>query len=283
MEMCTSAIPGCLNQSTHRRTVLKKLAQISGIVSAAFLVWPLTKKNAMASTIAPDDERLFTENITYPGETCDMMAYLARPKDERKYPAVIVVHENRGLNDHIRDVTRRMALEGFLTIAPDALSPIGGTPDDPDRARDLLREQDYTATVKNFVAAVKYLKTHPNSTGKVGITGFCWGGAMTNQAAVNAPDLVAAVPYYGMPPDSKDVPKIKASMLLHYAGNDTRINAGIPEFEKALKEAGVEYEIYIYEGADHAFNNDTNESRYNKEAATLAWKRTVEFFRKKLT
>jgi len=211
-----------------------------------------------------------------------MRAYLARPKEDKKRPAVIVIHENRGLVPHIQDVARRMALEGFLTLAPDALSPLGGTPQDPDKARSMFGRLDNEATPKNFVAAVQYLKTHPLYTDKVGCTGFCWGGGMTNQVAVRAPDLLAAVPYYGAQPAAEDVPKIKAALLLQYAGNDERINRGIPAFEEALKKAKIEYKIYIYEGAGHAFNNDTNPQRYNKEAAELAWKRTVAFFKEKL-
>lgn len=168
-----------------------------------------------------------------------------------------------------------MALEGFLTLAPDALSPVGGTPEEPDQIRSLFSKLDNQATIRNFVAAVQYLKTHPLSTGKVGCTGFCWGGGMTNQVAVHSPDLKAAVAYYGSQPAVEDVPRIKAPLLLHYAGDDERINKGIPAFEEALRKSAVEYKIYIYEGAGHAFNNDTNEARYNKEAAQLAWQRTV--------
>jgi carboxymethylenebutenolidase len=176
-----------------------------------------------------------------------------------------------------------MAKEGFLSLAPDALSPLGGTPDnDPDKAAAMIRELDPGQTIKNFVAAVKYLKTHPLSTGKVGCTGFCWGGGMTNQVAVNAPMLDAAVPYYGMQPAADQVALIIAPIMAHYAGNDDRINQGIPAFEEALKKAGKEYQIFMYEGAGHAFNNDSNPERYNEQAAKLAWGRTVSFFREKL-
>jgi carboxymethylenebutenolidase len=176
-----------------------------------------------------------------------------------------------------------MAKEGFLAIAPDALSPLGGTPEnDQDKAREMIQKLDYEKTIKNFVAAVAYLKTHPQSTGKVGCTGFCWGGAMTNQVAVNSPDLNAAVPYYGSQPKKEDVEKIKASILAHYASDDERINKGIPEFEAALKETGKDYQIYSYEGTKHAFNNDTNKERYNEAAAKLAWQRTISFFKDKL-
>jgi carboxymethylenebutenolidase len=229
-----------------------------------------------------DRADLYTQDIEYPGETGQVRAYLARPKGEAKRPGVIVIHENRGLQPHIRDVARRVAAEGFLALAPDALSPLGGTPEDEDQARSLIGQLDHEATVQDLTAAVQYLKTHPLSTGKVGCTGFCWGGGMTNQVAVRSPDLLAAVPYYGRQPDPQDVPKIQASMLLHYAGLDERINAGIPGFEQALQEAGVEYEIFVYEGAQHAFNNDTNPARYDPEAARLAWQRTIAFLKEKL-
>jgi carboxymethylenebutenolidase len=175
-----------------------------------------------------------------------------------------------------------MALEGFVALAPDALSPSGGTPGDPDAAAAAMRGLDAETVRKDFVAAVQYLKTLPRSTGRVGCTGFCWGGAMTNQVAVHCPDLLAAVPYYGRPPASEDVPRIQAPLLLHYADEDERINAGIPEFEKALKAASVEYVLHRYPGTKHAFNNDSNPERYHKEAAELAWRRTVEFFKQKL-
>jgi carboxymethylenebutenolidase len=211
-----------------------------------------------------------------------MKAFQAYPKKGKKFAAVIVIHENRGLVPHIRDVARRMAKEGFLAIAPDALSPLGGTPEDISNVGEMFKQLEPAKTTKNFVAAVKYLKTNPLTTGKVGCTGFCWGGAMTNQLAVNAPDLDAAVPYYGMQPVEADVAKIKAPIMAHYAGNDERINAGIPAFEEALKKYGKEYQIFMYEGASHAFNNDSNAERYNPEAAKLAWGRTIAFFKEKL-
>ncbi len=271
------------NGRHDRREFLKKLALLAGSASAAFGLLSFLENNyAIAGTITKDKPPLHTEYINYSGETGEIRAYLARPKVEEKLPGVIAIHENKGLQPHIQDVTRRMASEGFLTIAPDALSPLGGTPEDIDKARSLIRELDNQSTIKNFVAAVQYLKTNPMSTGKVGCTGFCWGGGMTNQVAVHSPDLSAAVPYYGRQPEAEDVSKIKASLLLHYAGLDERINSGIPAFEKALEEASVDYKIYVYDGAKHAFNNDTNASRYHKEAAELAWKRTIAFFKEKL-
>jgi carboxymethylenebutenolidase len=271
------------NGSLDRREFLKRLAVLAGGTVAAYtLLSQLETKVAVAEVISKDDPRLHTEMVLYPGQTGDVRAYWARPKGKEELPGVIVIHENRGLNDHIKDVTRRMALEGFLAIAPDALSPLGGTPEDSNEARSRLRELDSQDTIKNFVAAVQYLKIHPLSTGKVGCTGFCWGGGMTNQVTVHSPDLSAAVPYYGSQPAAEDVTKIKASLLLHYASLDRRINAGIKAFEAALKKASVDYKIFMYEGAQHAFNNDTNASRYHKEAAELAWKRTITFFKEKL-
>jgi carboxymethylenebutenolidase len=231
--------------------------------------------------VSKDDSRLYVKNIIYSGESGDILAYFVKPKGDEKLPGVVVISEIWGLNPHTKDVARRVALEGFLVVAPDALSPLGGTPEDIDRARSLTRELDGEENTKNFVAAAEYLKTHPQSTGKVGVTGFCWGGGVSNQVAVNFPDLKAAVPFYGRQPESEDVPKIKASLLLHYAGLDERINAGIPAYESALKEASVDYKIHLYEGAQHGFFNDTRD-RYHEEAAKLAWERTINFFKQKL-
>jgi carboxymethylenebutenolidase len=268
--------------SLDRREFLKKLAVLAGGTAAAITLLPLIeKKYARAQVVPEDDARLHVENIKYPGETGDVLAHFARPKGDAKLPGVIVIHENRGLVPHIKDVARRVALEGFIAIAPDALSPFGGTPEDVNEMRSLMRKLDSQVTVKNYVAAVKYLKTHPQSTGKVGCMGFCWGGGVTNQVAVHSPALNAAVPFYGRQPAPEDVPKIKASMLLHYAGLDERINAGIEAFEAALKKASVEYKMFMYEGAGHAFFNDTG-SRYHKEAALLAWERTIAFLKEKL-
>lgn len=263
----------------NRRAFMHKLAKIAGGTAAAVAMLPLIENNqAHAQVIEKDDARLLTKDIKYPGQTGDVLAYSARPRGEAKLPAVIVIHENKGLQPHIKDVTRRVALQGYLAIAPDALSPSGGTPDDVDEARSLMRKLDGPSTEKNFIAAVKYLKTHPQSTGKVGCTGFCWGGGMTNQVAVNAPDLRAGAPFYGRQPASEDVKKIKASMFCHYASNDRRINAGIEAFEAALKEASIDYGMYLYQGASHAFFNDSNPDRYHKPSAELAWRLTIAFF-----
>lgn len=235
----------------------------------------------MSMRVPREDPRLHVEDITYPGETGDILAHYTRPKGKEKLPGVVVISEIWGLVPHIEDVARRIALEGFLAIAPDPLSPLGGTPENVDEARSLMQELDSQETTKNLVAAVEYLKTHPQSTGKVGVTGFCWGGGMTNQVAVNSPDVQAAVPFYGRQPATEDVPKIKASLLIHYASDDERINAGIPAFEAALKKAPIEYQIFMYEGAKHAFFNDTS-ARYHEEASKLAWERTIAFFKEKL-
>ncbi|MBS1231761.1 MAG: dlhH [Bacteroidetes bacterium] len=267
----------------NRRMFLRKLAIITGSSAAALALFPVLEDNEIKAAAKPKKEpALITEFIKYPAETGEMRAFLARPKKGKKFPAVIIIHENRGLVPHIQDVTRRMAKEGFLSIAPDALSPLGGTPEDISNVGAMFKQLNSEQTTKNFVAAVKYLKTHPLSTGKVGCTGFCWGGAMTNQVAVNSPDLNAAVPYYGRQPVAEDVEKIKAPVMAHYAGNDAGINAGIPAFEEALKKYNKEYQIFIYEGANHAFNNDSNPERYNEQAAKLAWSRTVAFFKEKL-
>lgn len=266
-----------------RDDFLKRLTKITGSTAAAMAVLPLLEVNyAHAETIQQEDDRLTIERITYAGDGCEMKAYLAKPKKKGKYPAVMVIHENRGLNPHIEDVTRRMALEGFIAIAPDALSPLGGTPADADQARDLFQKLDTVKNLNNFIKGFGYLKTRKDSIEKSGAIGFCWGGGMVNQLAVNVPELKAAVPYYGRQAEAADVPKIKAALLLQYAGQDERINAGIPAYEEALKKAGTRYQIYIYEGAQHAFNNDTAPTRYNETVAKLAWGRTIDFLKAEL-
>ncbi|MDT8401842.1 MAG: dienelactone hydrolase family protein [Bacteroidales bacterium] len=270
--------------SLDRRQFLKKLALLAGGTAAAYSLLPVLEGSQVLAASPPGRQaEPETGMIKYPGASGEVMAFMAKPSGNEKLPAVIVIHENTGLVRHIKDVTRRMAAEGFLALAPDANSPLGGTPeDDPAKGRTMMRELDREKTIEDFVAAVKYLDTHPLTSGKVGCTGFCWGGGMTNQLAVKAPELDAAVPYYGSQPDPEDVPEIKAAVMAHYAGNDERINAGIETFEKAMKEAGTEYKIYMYDGASHAFNNDSNPDRYHEEAAKLAWERTVKFFKEKL-
>lgn len=267
----------------NRRQFLVKLTVTAGGSAAALALLPYLENNyAQADMVSQNDPRLHSASITYAGVGGGIQSYLAEPKDKAKIPAVLVIHEVYGLNPHIQDVTRRLGVEGFLAMAPDALSQRGGTPEDADKARTMVRELDQQTTVKNYLAALKYLQTHPRSNGNVGVVGFCWGGGMANQLAVQSSELKAAVPFYGMQPATEDVPKIKASLLLHYAGLDERINKGIPEFEAALKQAAIDYQIFIYEETNHAFHNDTNAVRYNQEAAQLAWKRTIAFFKEKL-
>jgi carboxymethylenebutenolidase len=267
-----------------RRDFMAKLTKLAGSGAAAAAIVPLIAADqAKAAVVAPNDPAVKAETITFPGATGPVKAYLAQPAaNQGKLPAVIVIHENRGLNGHIEDIARRLAKEGFAALAVDFLSPLGGTPKNEDKAREMFGKLDPKQTVANAVAAVAFLEKDPLTNGSVGAVGFCWGGGLVNQLAVNSPDLRAAVAYYGMQPAAADVPKIKAKLLLHYAGLDDRTNAGIPAYEKALKAAGVDYQIFVYEGANHAFNNDTSAARYNKEAADLAWSRTLAFLRQNL-
>jgi len=267
-----------------REDFFQRLTSLTGSTAAAMAVLPLLEVNyANAMTVKGNDDRLTTEYVTYPGEETQMKGYLARPAAAGKYPAVVVIHENRGLNPHIEDVTRRVALAGFIALAPDALSPFGGTPNgDDEKARSFFGQLDAKKNLSNFIKAFDYLKGRADCTGKTGCVGFCWGGAMVNQLAVNVPTLNAAVAYYGRQAEVADVPKIKASLMLHYGGLDERINAGIPAYEEALKKAGTDYQIFVYEGAQHAFNNDTAPTRYNEAVAKQAWERTIGLFNKKL-
>jgi len=268
----------------ERRVFLRRLAALTGSTATAFAVLPLLENNyAQAAIVAPNDSRVSASMINYPGASGGLRAYLATPTSgPAKRAGVIVIHENRGLNPHIEDIARRLAVAGFTAMAPDLLSPLGGTPPDQDTARSLIARVDRVVAVRDLVAAIPFLKGRPDSNGKVGAVGFCWGGGMTNQLAVAAPDLDAAVPFYGPAPSPQDAAKIKAALMLHYAGNDTWVNPGIPSYEAALKAAGVPYELYMYENVEHAFNNDTAGARYNKAAAELAWSRTVSFLKKHL-
>ena len=266
-----------------REVFVKRLTTLTGSTAAAMAILPLLEVNyASAATIDWQDDRVMTENVTYPGDGTEMRGYLARPKADGKYAAVVVIHENRGLNPHIEDVARRVALAGFLALAPDALSPLGGTPADADEARNLFPKLDAAKNLGNFIKAFDYLNTRKDCNGKFGTVGFCWGGGMVNKLAVNVPDLKAAVAFYGSQPDPADVVKIKSAVQLHYGGLDERINTGIPAYEEALKKANIKYELYTYEGAQHAFHNDTAPTRYNEVAAKLAWERTIAFFQKNL-
>lgn len=265
-----------------RNEFLKKLALLTGSTAAAMAILPLIEVNQAHAAVTPDDD-LFTERISYPGvNNTTMQAYVARPKDDKKYSAVIVIHENRGLNAHIEDVTRRAALAGYLAIAPNALAPLGGTPANEDEARTKFQELKADDNLQNFIKVFDYLPSRKDYNGKVGCVGFCWGGAMSNSLAVNIPSLKAAVPFYGRQPNTEDVPKIKAALQLHYAEMDERVNAGIAAYEEALKTNNIKYELHMYPGAQHAFHNDTAPSRYNEAAAKLAWQRTLDFFAKHL-
>jgi carboxymethylenebutenolidase len=272
------------HERLDRRIFMDRLAKMAGGTAAAAALVPVLKANYAKAAIVPaDDPRLQTERVTFEGATGDVAAYLVRPADAAgALPGVIVIHENRGLNPHIEDVARRMALEGFVALAPDFLSPAGGTPGDEDRAREMIGELDQQQTIQNALAAVDFLEGHDATTDRVGVIGFCWGGGLANQVAVNSADVDAVVPFYGRQPASSDVAKIQAPVLLHYAGLDERINEGIPAYEQALKDAGVDYTIHMYEGVNHAFHNDTSEARYDKEAAELAWSRTIEFLQQHL-
>jgi carboxymethylenebutenolidase len=265
----------------NRQEFIKRLALLAGSTVAAMSLLPLLENNyANAAVTAKND--LFTEYITYPGVPGEMKAYVARPDENKKYPAIIVIHENRGLNEYIEDVARRAAKEGYLAIAPNALSTIGKTPANEDEARTLFQELKPEDNLKNFLNAFDYLATRKDYNGNVGCVGFCWGGGMSNKLAVNVPTLKAAVAFYGAQPAAEDVPKIKTAVQLHYAGLDERTNAGIPAYEEALKKNNIRYELYMYDGVNHAFHNNTSAARYNEAAATLAWTRTMEFFKKYL-
>lgn len=268
-----------------RRGFMEKLTKLAGGAAAAAAIAPMIASNkAAAAVVEANDARLATETVTFKGASGDVSGYLAKPADATgKLPGVVVIHENRGLNPHIQDIARRVALEGFVALAPDFLSPLGGTPENSDEASKLFQTLDRGVTIQNAVAASGYLRTRDDVNGKIGAVGFCWGGGMANQLAVNDPSLTAAVAYYGPQPTAEEAAKIKAKLLLHYAGLDERINAGIGDYESALKAAGVSYQLFVYDGVNHAFNNDTSEVRYNKPAADLAWSRTIDFFKENLT
>ena len=264
-----------------RSEFLRRLALMVGGTAAALSLLPMLEVNYAHAAQTSDDD-LFIETISYPGVSGEMKAYIARPKMEKKYPAVIVIHENRGLNAHIEDVARRAAKAGFLAIAPNALAPLGGTPANEDEARTKFQELKAEDNLKNFKNVFDYLPGRKDYNGKVGCVGFCWGGAMSNSLAVEIPTLKAAVAFYGRQPAAADVAKIKAAVQLHYGEKDTRVNEGIPAYEEALKKNNITYELYMYEGVNHAFHNDTAPTRYNEAAAKLAWQRTIAFFQKYL-
>lgn len=270
--------------SLDRRKFMDSLAKLAGSMSAAATAAALMASNAQAQGLTEEaDPRLVVEDVTYPGDGGDMLGYLARPAEGGPFGAVIMVHENRGLNPHIKDVARRMALEGFLVLAPDYLSDQGGTPVDEDAARGLFGNLNAADVAADGVATIAWLKSRDDCNGKVGAMSFCWGGGTVNNLAVASPDLAAGVAYYGGQPPADQVPAIQARLMLHYAGLDDRINAGIPDFQAALEAAGTDYQLFMYEGVNHAFNNDTSDARYDAAAAEQAWQRTVEFFRETLS
>ncbi len=262
-----------------RRAFLDKLTLMAGSAAAATAILPVLENNyAQAAMVPEDDPRLtLTEGEIAPG----IKGLLAIPKDATgKLSTVLIIHENRGLNPHIKDVTRRMALEGFVAFGADYLAPAGGTPADEEKAKEMIGTLKPEDQVAYSQAAIRALVAHPQGTGKAGAMGFCWGGGAVNALAVADPALAAGVAYYGRQPAAADVAKITSPLMLHYASLDERINAGIKDFETALKASNKTYELFMYEGANHAFNNDTNAARYNKEAADLAWGRTVAFLKK---
>jgi carboxymethylenebutenolidase len=265
----------------NRRSFVEKLSMyaVGGLTVPALMSFLMPDYEGTLQTKA-DDPRLKSGYITYnsPKGGGNIKALLSQPADAKgKLGGIVVVHENRGLNPYIEDVARRAALAGFITIAPDALSPLGGYPGNDDAGRTMQAKLDKGQMEHDFIDAFEYLKNHKDCNGKVGVVGFCFGGGIANTMAVQVPDLAAAVPFYGAQPDAADVPKIKAPLMLHYASLDTRITAGWPAYEAALKENHKEYQAFIYEGANHGFHNDTT-PRYDKAAAELAWKRTIDFF-----
>jgi carboxymethylenebutenolidase len=285
----TQEIIDLYDEYTHaplpRRVFLTRLAALAGSTAAATTILPYIETNpARAAMVQPNDGRLEASHITYPGPSGQVKGYLARAKEGAgRRGGVIVIHENRGLTPHIEDVARRAALVGFVALAPDLLSYMGGTPANQDAARDAFAKMDRAVAVKDAAAAIAYLRGRPDSNGKVGAVGFCWGGGTVNRVATAAPDLTAAVVFYGDAPPADDVKNIKAKMLMHYASLDARINGMVPGYETALKAAGVSYTAHMYEGVNHAFHNDTAGERYGEAAAKLAWSRTVEFFKANLS
>lgn len=268
----------------ERRVFLERLSvMLGGAALVPAVLGALEPDPAAAATVAPDDRRLDASWAEYQGGTGPVRGYLVRPRQsEAVLPGVLVIHENRGLNPHIQDVARRLALEGFVVLAPDLLSPLGGTPEDADRARSMIGQLETDKAVLDLVGAMSFLLAQDRTNGRVGAVGFCWGGAMVNRLAVRSPDLGAGVVYYGRSPDPAMVGNIKAPLLLHYAGLDRNVNEGVPAFQDALKAAGVRHELHMYEGVNHAFNNETSAERYDEAAARLAWDRTVTFLKASL-
>ncbi|GAA4373396.1 dienelactone hydrolase family protein [Hymenobacter koreensis] len=268
-----------------RKEFMERLVKLTGGMALAMSALNVLDSGyAEAATVPDDDKNLVSEEVTWAGEAgVTMKGLLVHPKGKKKRGAVVVIHENRGLTPHIKDVTRRVAKAGYLALGVDALSVFGGTPANEDEGRTLIGKLDPQQNLNNYLRAFEYLRTRPDSNGKTGCVGFCWGGAMANKLAVADPKLNAAVGYYGTQPKAEDAANIKAHLMLHYAGLDERVNAGMVAWEQALKAAGVKYEQYVYEGVNHAFNNDSSPARYNEAAAKLAWGRTLRLFKDKLS
>ena len=277
---------GFVHGAISRREFLDRAAKFAvGSFTAAAMLESLKPNFAWAQQVAKDDARIRAEYVSYPSPqgSGTMRGYLARPvKASGKLPAVVVIHENRGLNPYIEDVARRLAVLNFVAFAPDALTPVGGYPGDEDKARELFAKLDAGKCTEDLMAAVPFLKARPESSGRIGAVGFCFGGGIANAMAVRFPDLAGAVPFYGNQPAAADVAKIKAPLLIHYASNDERVNAGWPTYEAALKANGVKHEMHMYPGTEHGFHNDTT-PRYNEAAAKLAWQRTVDFFNRNVS
>lgn len=268
-----------VHSTLPRREFIAQLVKITGSAAAAAAVLPLVEPNyAHGQQVPENDRKLKAGYVTYQGVSGAVKAYMARPKTRGKLPAVLVIHENRGLNKHIEDVARRAALAGYLALAPDGLSSAGGAPADQEAARDLFAKTEPAKIAGDVLAGVPFLASHAESTGRVGSVGFCYGGGIALRCAVDATGLTAAVGFYGRQLSAEDTAKLKVPVMLHYAGNDERINAGIADFRTALDANKVAYSINMYPGTDHGFHNDTSEARYNKVAAQLAWTRTVQFF-----
>ena len=273
------------HRGLDRRVFMSRLAELAGGTAAAMAALTALRADpAGAAMVPPDDPKIAAESVVIGAEGSRLKGYLVRPAGStEKLPGVVVVHENRGLNAHIEDIARRLAMAGFMALAVDFLSENGGTPTDEDQARDMIGKLDPTQVVTNAEMAVAWLKARPDSNGKAGIIGFCWGGGVVGRVAVSDPELDAGVVFYGQAPASEQVAAIKAPLLLHYAGLDERINAGVPAFEAALKAGDKSYALYRYEGVNHAFNNDTSAARYDEAADKLAWQRTIDFFKQTLS
>ncbi len=267
-----------------REVFLSRLTKLIGGTTALSTILPALEGSYAASAqVAEDDSDLLISTAEFPSPNGVIKGYLAQPKQAKKrLGAVLVIHENRGLTPHIKDVTRRIAKEGFIALGIDGLSQFGGTPINEDEGRALIGKLDARQNIENMLSGLSYLRSLKNSNQKTACIGFCWGGGVLNDLAAADPALTLGVPYYGRQIDATLVPKIKAKLMLHYAGLDERINAGIPAYENALKSNQIDYQLFIYEGAQHAFNNDSSPARYQKEPADLAWNRTINFFKKHL-